>query len=291
MRVSNKKLASLALLWSCCSLVVAHESDDWHNRWDTIPPGERFKLRVGGFLVDRTDTTARFDSNRFPLGTLIDLEDDLNVDQTERVARLDGFYRFTNKHRIEWSYYTSRRSGEAVAEREFQIGDPDNLLGGFVIPKGARVDTQWNFDLFKVGYDYSFLNKARYEMFVGAGLNFRNLDFDISYQANIGSATVGDSIHTKEMLPLPTATIGGRWNLTRKLQATFSYDLFFMEFDDYKGQYQELLLSLEHSTFKHVGFGGAIDLGSLNVRSDSDDYRGEFDYRMGGMFVYVKFYL
>ena len=289
--MSHKKLASTALLWICCFPVAAHEDDDWHNRWDAIPAGERFKFRVGTFLVDRTDTTARFDSNRFPLGTLIDLEDDLNVDRTERVARLDGFYRFTPKHRIEWSYYTSRRGGEAVAEREFQIGDPDNPLGGFVIPKGARVDTQWDFDLLKVGYDYSFLNKKRYEMFIGAGLNFRNLNVDISYQANVGSATVGDSINTTELLPLPTATIGGRWNLTRKLQAIFSYDFFFLEFDEYVGQYQEVLLSLEHSTFKHVGFGAAIDLGSLNVRANNDDFRGEFDYRVAGLFGYVKFYL
>jgi hypothetical protein len=289
--VLYKKLASLAALCICCSLVAADEDDEWNNRWDAIAPGERFKIRVGTFLVDRTDTSVRFDSNRFPLGTLIDLEDDLNVDQTERVGRLDGFYRFTNKHRIEWSYYTSRRSGEAVAEREFQIGDPDNLLGGFVIPKGARVETQWNFDLFKLGYDYSFLNKERYEMFIGAGLNIRSLDFDIAYQANIGSAVAGNSIDTKELLPLPTATIGGRWNLTRKLQAIFSYDLFFLEFEEYKGQYQEVLLSLEHSTFKHVGFGAAIDLGSLNVRSNTDDFRGEYDYSVGGLFGYVKFYL
>ena len=80
--------ASLALgitAWSC---VLA---DD---RYDEYPPAERFKIHIGGFLIDSFDTTARFDSAQFPIGTLIDIEDDFDVDSSETVLRIDGFYRF-----------------------------------------------------------------------------------------------------------------------------------------------------------------------------------------------------
>ena len=83
------------------------------DRYDDAQPAERFKLRIGGFLIDRFDTTARFDSTQYPIGTLIDLEQDFNLDASETVMRIDGFYRFNNRHRIDWTWYHSRRSGAA----------------------------------------------------------------------------------------------------------------------------------------------------------------------------------
>jgi len=285
-----KALLSLCL---AAPLALAHDSEHqhWDDRWDPVPAGERLKFRIGAFIIDRIDTTARLDSQQFPVGTLFDLEDDFAVDSREQVGRLDGFYRFSPKHRLEWSYYRSRRSGSALAIREITIGDPDNPMGGFVIPKDAQVNTTWDFDLFKLGYDYSFLNKRRYEMFIGAGLNLRSMKISIAYQATLGSRAASASFDATQWVPLPTATIGGRWNLTRKLQANFSYDLFYLQFQDYSGQYQEVLLSLEHNTFKHVGIGAGIDLGNLNLRAKTDDFRGEFDSRVAGIFAYLKFYL
>ena len=164
-------------------------------------------------------------------------------------------------------------------------------MGGFVIPKGAQVKADWNFDLLKLGYDYSFLNKRRYEMFFGAGLNVRSMDVSIAYQATLGENSTGAEFAEVQWVPLPTGAVGGRWNLTRKLQATFTYDLFYLEFQEYSGHYQEVMLSLEHNTFKHVGIGAAIDLASLNLRAKTDDWRGEFDSRVAGIFAYLKFYL
>jgi hypothetical protein len=88
-----------------CSAAIADE------RYDDHPPPERFKLRIGTFLIDCFDTTARLDSTQYPIGTLIDLEEDFNVDASESVLRIDGFYRFNKRHRIDWTWYCSRRSG------------------------------------------------------------------------------------------------------------------------------------------------------------------------------------
>ena len=148
-------------LAACLAAVTSSLADD---RYDEYPPAERFKLRIGGFLIDRFDTTARFDSTQFPIGTLIDLEEDFNVDASETVIRIDGFYRFNRQHRIDWTYYRSRRNGTNIARQDYIIGDPDDPEGGFVIPKDSRIRASWNFDLLKVGYAWSFLNKRRYEL-------------------------------------------------------------------------------------------------------------------------------
>ena len=261
------------------------------DRYDDYQATERFKLRIGGFLIDRFDTTARFDSTQYPIGTLIDLEEDFNVDPSETVLRIDGFYRFNNRHRLDWTYYRSRRSGTAVAEEEYVIGDPDDPEGGFIIPKDARVTTQWNYDLLKIGYAYSFLHKRRYEMFIGAGLNIRNLDVEIDYEVTITTFGDSDSLDGEGLIPLPTAAIGGRWNFTDKWQGIFKYELFMLEMGDYKGNQQDFQLLFEHSTFKHVGFGLGINTVDINIRAKDEKIRGEFDSRILGLLGYINFYL
>jgi hypothetical protein len=278
-------ISSLALSLAAGTRVLA---DD---RYDDYQATERFKLRIGGFLIDRFDTTARFDSTQYPIGTLIDLEEDFNVDPSETVLRIDGFYRFNNRHRLDWTYYRSRRSGSAVAEEEYVIGDPDDPEGGFIIPKDARVTTQWNYDLLKIGYAYSFLNKRRYEMFIGAGLNIRNLDVEIDYEVTITTFGDSDSLDGEGLIPLPTAVIGGRWNFTDKWQGIFKYELFMLEMGDYKGNQQDFQLLFEHSTFKHVGFGLGINTVDINIRAQDEKIRGEFDSRILGLLGYIKFYL
>jgi len=261
------------------------------DRYDEYPPAERFKIRIGGFLIDRFDTTARLDSAQFPIGTLIDLEENFNLESSETVIRIDGFYRFNKKHRIDWTYYRSRRSGASVATQEYVIGDPDDPEGGFIIPKDARVQTKWDFDLLKVGYAWSFLNKRRYEMFIGAGLNIRNLDIKIDYQATLSTFSDSDSFDGEGLIPLPTAVIGGRWNLTDKWQSIFRYELFLLELGDYRGSQQDFQLLFEHSTFKHVGFGLGINTVDINMRAQGDEIRGEFDSRILGLLGYIKFYM
>ena len=276
---------SLALTIVCCANAVA---DD---RYDDYPVSEHFKLRIGGFLMESFDTTARFDSARYPIGTLIDLEENFNVDDNDFVLRIDGYYRFNKRHRLDWTYYGSRRGGIAVATQEYIIGDPDDPEGGFIIPKDARVQTQWNFDLLKIGYAWSFLNKRRYEMFIGTGLNIRRLDIEISYQANVGTIAESDRLDGEGFIPLPTAVIGGRWNLTEKWQSIFRYELFMLEVGDYKGSQQDFQLLFEHSTFKHTGFGFGINTIDANMRARDEKIRGELDSGILGLLGYIKFYL
>jgi hypothetical protein len=292
MKITSHKpvpfITAIALILASCSYAVA--DDDLDDRYDDKPVVERFKIRIGGFLIDRFDTTARFDSIQYPIGTLIDMEEDFNVDASETVLRIDGFYRFNKKHRIDWTYYGSRRSGTAIASREFIIGNPGDPDGGFIIPKDSRVQTVWDFDLLKIGYAWSFLNKRRYEMFIGTGLNIRRLNIEIDYQAAISTFGLDDRLDTGGTIPLPTFAIGGRWNFSEKWQSIFRYELFLLELGDFKGNQQDFQLLFEHSTFKHVGFGFGINMVDINVRAQDDKMRGEFDSRILGLLGYTKLY-
>lgn len=128
-------------------------------------------------------------------------------------------------------------------------------------------------------------------MFIGAGLNIRNLEIDITYQAPITKFSDSDSFDGEGLIPLPTAVIGGRWNLTNTWQSIFRHELFMLEFGDYKGSQQDFQLLFEHSTFKHVGFGLGVNTVDTNIRARDEKIRGEFDSRLLGLLGYIKFYL
>ena len=174
-------------------------------------------------------------------------------------------------------------------DREFSLGNPDGFLG-IVIPVGAKVSSKIDYDLVKLGYDYSFVNRRKFEAMIGGGVNFRRLDLEVAYQLNVGERVRGNSFGAEEWVPLPVVGMGGRWNFTDKLQVNLRFDLFYMQFDNYEGYYQEALLNLEHNTFKHFGFGLGLNFGDLNLRGREDDIRGEFDSRTLGLVGYVKYY-
>lgn len=259
------------------------------DRYDGLEPRDKFKIRLGVFLADDYDTSLRLNSNRFLLGGLIDFEDNLNLDSNSGVWRLDGFYRFNERHRMSFNIYSSRRDGKAIAGRDFTVGNPDGLLG-ISIPVGTQVKTTLDYDLLKLGYGYSFVNRRKFEATIGAGVNFRKLDFEIAWQANVGERVRGNSIKAEDWVPLPTVGLGGRWNFTEKLEANIRLEVFYLEFDNYEGYYDEMLINLEHRTFDHFGFGLGVNYGNLNLRGKDDDVRGELDSRIFGLLGYAKYY-
>ena len=155
-----------SVLAATVSLVVALGGpipQSWaQERYDDKPLANRFAIRIGGFLVQRFDTTVRLDSKQVPIGTVVDLEDSLQVDSDAQVARIDGYYRFNKKHRINFGWFSVNREGDAVVTQEIRWGDPETGEE-IIIEPGARVLSQYDFDVVNVSYSWSFLNTWRYD--------------------------------------------------------------------------------------------------------------------------------
>ena len=264
---------------------------DWGDRYDPDAVQKRFSINLGAFAKTRMETSIRFDSDTVPIGTVIDMEDRLGIDSRETVGRIDGLYRFNAQHRLGFTYYTSNRSGSQMIGREIIIGDPNDGDGIDIIPVGGFVDTDYKYDFFRLGYSWSFLNKERYEWFIGGGLSVRSLDFDLRIQSEglLGLVDT-DERRLSQGVPLPTIATGGRWGITPKLNFLFRYELFYVELGDYQGSQEDVLFLLEHETFKHVGFGGGFNAVSLDLRADASDARGQLDSLEAGFLVYLKAY-
>ncbi len=272
----NKTL-TLTLLTLALCLTSTFDQVRAQARYDDHELRDRFRITLGGFGTNNTSTKIRIDSNNRVLGTLIDLEDGLNVEDSATVARLDGFYRFNRAHRIEWTAYSLTRNGRKTL-------NTSRTIGGTVYPVGFSLDSEWKLNINKVGYSWSFINVDKYEIFLGAGLNVHDLSLNFT-----GTGLVAGQVRTYDgdgSLPLPTFTAGLRYNILDKLAVRFRFENFFLEIGDSKGRMQDSYLLLDYDFTKNFGIGGGLNAYTFDVSSKKDDFTGEIESSYLGLLLY-----
>ncbi len=266
----SKRLSWMVLT----GLVLVAASAGASQRYDDSET-DRFSLRLGSFSLQDSNTVIRVDSADGVLGTVINFEETLDVESRTDVARLDGYYRFNPRHRIDFSYFDIERDGSATLLDDIDFDDETFLAG-------ARVDTVYNTEIFKVSYSYSFIHVEQYEFGVGIGLHTTNLE------ASLDVPDIGQKEDAEGTAPLPVFNFRGRFNFTPKWSAQFKFEWFILEFDEYEGSFTDSLLTIEHQTFKNVGFGIGVNRLNLEVEATADDLRGEVESGNSGAVIFAK---
>lgn len=235
----------------------------------------RFSLSIGAFITDR-DSEARADASNRDLGTSIDLEDDLGLDSSNTVLRLDGFYRFADGHRIDFSAFDLSRSASKQAEREFSWKDSTFALN-------TNVESDFNLSIYKLAYTWSFLKKEHGFLGATAGL----------YIADIGTRLNAPLIGAREVgevtAPLPVVGLRGQYRFAKRWALRASGEFFFLEYDDYDGALIDLLIGLEFDLSRNIDLGIGANSVRLDIEVDRDVLQGAFDWKYDGVLAYLKF--
>lgn len=261
---------ALAMLASALTPAAAQ------NRYDGRELNDKFMIRVGGFNQNDTDTTIRIDSS-VGIGTILDLEDTLNVQSSSTVVRIDGHWRFSERNRAEWSLYNIKRDGTTTTLEQIEIGDS-------VFPVGATIFSEWDFEILKGSWAWSFINVEKYEFYVGAGLNISNAGLTFSAQDVTGEIRYdGDGL-----IPLPTFTFGGRFKITRKLALNFRTEFFRLEIGDFKGSLQDTYILLDYDITDHFGIGGGLNTFNFDLEMTQDELTGSIESSYNGVLFYLK---
>ncbi len=116
----------LGLLLASPTLAVAQE-----------PLPDKFKIDVGAFFITRTDTSVALAATAGAIGAgaAIDFEEQLGLEDSETVPRIDGYWRFGKRSRLDFSYWKLDRDATRVIDEQIDIGD-------ISIPIGATVQTK-----------------------------------------------------------------------------------------------------------------------------------------------------
>jgi hypothetical protein len=146
------------------------------------------------------------------------------------------------------------------------------------------VDTEFDLKLFKGAYSYSIVQDDRFDFGLGIGLYVAPAKFRIS------ASNAGVREESSSTSPLPFLTSHIDYALTPKLFLKQSFELFYLEYKDFKGRLLDARIGLEYNLWKHFGLGLAFNIFSLHVedKGDASNLKGSIDLAFSGLMLYGK---
>ena len=260
---------------ACASLIVAFVSlpvfaQQDKNFW---MENDRASVNIGGFAAD-FETELRLSSRTLGIGTKINLEDDLGMESDRLLARIDGYYRFSRRHRVDYSLLDVSRSGSIPVRRDIQVGD-------LFIPAGTPVKSEFKMSVLKAVYTYSFFQTRKADLGASAGVTGLYVDTDLA-------AGVIGTEDAEGFAPYPIFGLRLSYAFSRKLFLKASVDYFEIEEGDVEARVLDGLIALEHKTWKNVGLGGGYNAVDLEGENTEDNDEGAFEYK--GLLLYAKIY-
>jgi len=146
MTLSVNPVQLLVLLVTC--LLTSRGWCSEPNHW---LDEDQFKFSIGSYFTDY-DSEFVLSSSKLGIGSNISFEDDLGLEESNTLVRLDGHYRFFAKHRMEFSYLDLSRDGSTVTTRPLIIDDT-------FFRRGSTLHTTFDYQVLKLAYAYSILAK------------------------------------------------------------------------------------------------------------------------------------
>jgi len=240
---------------------------------DTLD-GDRFSLSLGVFLTDR-DTDTRLDSS-VGNGTDVDLEDDLGLSSSDSVFRLDGYFRFSERHRFDFSAFDLSRTSNKQIQRDIQWGDS-------LYNVDTVVETDFDLNIYKAAYTYSFMDSD--DGYLGASIGVYVADSRVSIaEQNLGQAEVGDI-----SAPLPVIGLRGKRNISDRWTLRGSAEFFFIEIENIEGSLIDLFVGLDYAILDQLSIGVGANSVTLEVDAAQNDFTGKLNWQYNGGLAYLKF--
>jgi hypothetical protein len=238
---------------------------------------DKWMIRLGAYIVDGSNTTVSVGSP-VGLGAIIDYQKDLGGEDSDTIPRIDAYYRFNERHRIDFTSFSIDRKGERTLAVDLTIGDQD-----FFASETLFSDIKYT--LYRVGYGYSFYHSPRTELTLTAGLNITEYDLTFALADGSKAESAGVSV------PLPVVGLRMGYAITPKWNVRYVSEAFFIDFDDsFRGAIINFELNTEYRLFKHFALGAGIARIGVDAEVDDDDWRGKVTDSYRGFNVFGTFY-
>lgn len=149
-RVISTALLIILITAGMSRTVEAHENGGFVGR-------DKFKLSLGAFFVQRTSSTLRLDTtvgDAINIGTSLDWDRDLSGDTHVTVPRIDGYYRFSTKSRVDFSWFDISLKGGIELTKDIDFGD-------IHFPAGEVIRSEFDISTIKASYNYTLYGAQR----------------------------------------------------------------------------------------------------------------------------------
>jgi hypothetical protein len=239
-----------------------------------------FSFRVGFYRITAT-TEIRLDGRGGRIGTSIDLEDDLDLQEEKSASYLSFAWRMSGRHFLEMEQFTFKRSGSTTLSGEFEFGDT-------VFEFGALVDSYFDTRVTRISYAYVVHDSDKFVLGLSAGLHITKLNTGI--RDVVRPFSDEDVAFAAVTAPLPVIGMTAGWRINEQWFMYGRVQIFRLSIDDYAGQLDHASVKLEYDAFKHVGIGVGYDLFDLGLDIDKRLWNGNINFRFHGPILYLKGY-
>ncbi|WP_455221321.1 hypothetical protein [Kaarinaea lacus] len=279
--MATRRIFTALLLIACAGLLISSQIYAEETK-----VADKFRIAVGGYTIPSLDSTVALTDADLGAGVSISPEDTLGLESEQLVLRLDGYYRFNEKHSLTYSWYSINSTGNKLVEEEFTWVDENGNT--VTIPIGASAQARLDYDIFKVGYLWSFYHSNKVELSAGGGLHITRVT--IALDVNVTNQGPIDTKDVKTTVPLPVLSFGLSYRVTPKFHWYLKSEAFALAVDDWEGVYTDNTLGLEYRFWKNLGIGTGLGNNSLKITEKTGEYKFSYINRISGILFYVAGY-
>jgi hypothetical protein len=243
------------------------------------PGTDKWKFELGAYFpAVKTNLTVGVGDQE------INMEDVFGLSEDEAIWRLDGYWRFAQKHRLGFGYYRLNRDAQRGLAKEI-------IIDGKTWQAGALVDTDLTMDFYQLSYLYSLYQGGKWEISGLLGAYWVRAKLEFAYAAAVTNPdpppdflTASDRFESDTFEgPLPFLGMAFEYYITPKWLATVKGGYFQLTINDYEGKILNLGAKLEYQFTKRFGLGLGYDGFRLNVKADDGEGFAEVDYTYSGV--------
>ena len=234
----------------------------------------RFSLSLGAFITER-DTEAELDGT-ISDGTPTNFEKDLGLDSSDTVFRVDGYLKFSDRHRIDFSLFDLSRDASEQITRDIQWGDT-------LFTIDTTIETDLSLEIYKLAYTYSFVRTETGYVGATAGLYVADSKASLE-EATLGMAEVGELT-----APLPVIGLRGEYSLSDRWSLRASGEFFFIEYDNVDGSLVDIYAGLDYRVLENLSIGLGFNSVTIDVDASQNDFEGGLDWQYSGGLLFLKF--
>ena len=240
-----------------------------------------FHLTLGTFLVN-SDTEVQVDG-KLNTGTPVDWEKTFGDEGDQTRIRLDGSWRFAERHRVRAMIFNTSRSDSREFEQDIEWEDE-------VFPVGARIKGEIDFAVYQVAYEYLFLRRESWELGASIGVHYTTFDAKLSGTVETpgGTGSGKRSADADLDAPLPVIGLHGTWGLGYDLWLDATAQFFSLSIDQYSGNLQDYRVGLTWQPKSWVGVGVGYNVFKVDVDVDTSGFKGALDWKYDGPMIFYS---
>lgn len=235
---------------------------------------QKWGISIGAFITDQNMKT-EFGVNFGDASLRVDFEDDLGFEDSQSVGRFAAFYKFNERHQLDFDVFDLSQSSTAVLQKEIKWGD-------ITFPIDADVATSLDLGIYKIAYTYFPVQEEKGRFGLTGGLYVADIDLRLRVLPNdmqeVGAVTA----------PLPVLGFRGEYYFTERWRGSASIEWFGLEIDEYDGHLQDSLLGIDYRMTEHFALGLGYNHVEIDVDATDKALRADLIWQYSGLIVYLR---